>query len=151
MLNKKSSLLLLPLLVLVVGCTNVQQPAPKKVAPKVSPEHNQTKHAHVPAPPKKEIELKEVEDTNFSSEYMYPTTKKKKKKTNKKVEKAPSTTVGESTGEEIKPETTPKTNATDMSKAECISMIGQEKFDKYTQMYGGEAASIKKCKMLKSM
>ena len=30
-------------------------------------------------------------------------------------------------------------------------MIGQEKFDKYSNMLGGEAGAIKKCKMLKAL
>jgi len=37
-----------------------------------------------------------------------------------------------------------------MDKEECIAMITQEKFDKYTAMFGSEAASIKRCKMLKA-
>ena len=38
-----------------------------------------------------------------------------------------------------------------MTKTECISMIGADKFTKYTQMFGSESASIKRCKMLKAM
>jgi hypothetical protein len=38
-----------------------------------------------------------------------------------------------------------------MSKESCIEMIGQEKFDKYTRMLGGEAGAIKRCTMLKAM
>jgi hypothetical protein len=38
-----------------------------------------------------------------------------------------------------------------MTKAECISMIGADKFAKYTQMFGSEAASLKRCKILKAM
>jgi hypothetical protein len=38
-----------------------------------------------------------------------------------------------------------------MDKKECISMIGQEKFNKYTQMLGNEASAIRKCQMLKAM
>jgi viroplasmin and RNaseH domain-containing protein len=39
----------------------------------------------------------------------------------------------------------------DMSREECIGMIGQEKFDRYTEMFGNEAASLKRCTLLKSM
>jgi len=39
----------------------------------------------------------------------------------------------------------------EMSKAECVSMLGQEKFDKYAQMFNGDAGAIKKCKMLKAL
>jgi len=38
-----------------------------------------------------------------------------------------------------------------MTKEECVSMISQEKFDKYTSMFGNEEASIKRCAMLKAM
>jgi PBP1b-binding outer membrane lipoprotein LpoB len=114
---------------LMLGCTAqkapvVKAPPAKKVVKK------KPKRTYVaPKPKKKNIKLKEVEDTNFSSEYMYPETKKKKEKTIE-VAKAPSSS---------------------MTKAECISMIGQGKFDKYTQMLGGEAAAIKKCQMIKAM
>ncbi len=84
---------------------------------------------------KKNIKLKKVEDNNFNSDYMYPQTKKqpKKVKTATKLAQADTTT------------------SSVMTKTECISMIGQEKFDKYTQMFGSESASIKRCKMLKAM
>jgi hypothetical protein len=85
---------------------------------------------------KKNIKLKKVEDNNFSSGYMYPQTKAKPKpKPAVKLAQASATT----------------TNSSVMGKAECIAMIGQEKFDKYTQMFGSESASIKRCKMLKAM
>jgi hypothetical protein len=86
----------------------------------------------LPKPPKKNIKLKKVEDTNYSSGYMYPGEKKKKPI---KVAQA---------------ETTASTTAT-MTKTECITMIGADKFDKYTQIFGSEAASIKRCSMLKAM
>lgn len=89
--------------------------------------------------PKKNIELKKVEDNNFNSSYMYPETKSKPKKQTKPKEKAKTTP------------TQVATTSSTMDKAECVSMIGQAKFDKYTQMFGGEAASIKRCKMLKAM
>jgi len=87
----------------------------------------------LPPAPKKNIKLKKVEDNNYSSGYMYPHTTKKKPL---KIEQ--STTVITNTN-------------TLMDRAECITMIGQDKFDKYTQMFGSEAASLKRCKMLKAM
>jgi len=80
----------------------------------------------MPTKPKKNIKLKKVEDNNYSSGYMYPGEKKKS---------APKVAQTSST----------------MSKSECIGMIGADKFAKYTQMYGGEAASLKRCGMLKAM
>ncbi|SFZ97717.1 hypothetical protein MNB_SV-5-864 [hydrothermal vent metagenome] len=136
MINRKNTLILLILVGFMAGCTNIQQPQPKTI--KINHDQNKTKNNTIvaPKPPKKDIELQEVEDTNFSSEYMYPTTEKKPTKPSE-----------ETTTEEVET----KAEITDMTKTECISMIGQEKFDKYTQMYGGEDASIKKCKMLKSI
>ena len=99
----------------------VQQPLP---APKPKPV--------LPPKPKKEHELKVVEDTNYSPEYMYPETNKKKK-------------------EVKKPEPTPLVTNESMNKEECIAMISQEKFDKYTSMFGSEEASIKRCNMIKAM
>jgi len=85
---------------------------------------------------KKNIKLKKVEDNNFNSDYMYPQTRSTPKP--KKVTKL------------AQAETSTITSSV-MGKAECIAMIGQEKFDKYTQMFGSESASIKRCKMLKAM
>ena len=115
----------------MVGCVPQQQaPAPQaKVSKKT------TSYEHVPPPPKKDIELKEVEDENFSSDYMYPETKKKS------VQKTNTETAV----------TTDSTVSTVMTKEECISMIGQEKFDKYAQMLGGDAGALKKCSMLKAL
>jgi hypothetical protein len=85
---------------------------------------------------KKNIKLKKVEDNNFSSGYMYPQTKAKPTpKPAVKLAQASATT----------------STSSIMGKAECIAMIGQGKFDKYTQMFGSESASIKRCKMLKAM
>ena len=88
-----------------------------------------------PPPPKKNIKLKEVEDENFSSEYMYPETKKKS------IEKP----------EQPVTLNTETTSTATMTNTECISMIGQEKFDKYSTMFGGDAGALKKCKMLKAL
>jgi hypothetical protein len=43
---------------------------------------------------------------------------------------------------------TPST--TKMTQQECISLIGQERFDKYAQMFGGDSGAIKRCKMIKA-
>ena len=87
----------------------------------------------LPPPPKKKIKLKEVEDTNYTDNYMYPEdTKAAKKDPNEKQALAPVTNTG-------------------MTREECITMISQEKFDRYTAMFGSEAASIKRCAMLKAM
>jgi altronate dehydratase len=97
----------------------------------------------IPKAPKKVIKLKKVEDTNYSSNYMYPAAKKKQKSLKKVVKN----TVSKSTSNS----TVPATQSLGMTKAECISMIGADKFSKYTQMFGSESASIKRCKMLKAM
>ena len=86
-----------------------------------------------PDHPKKHIKLKSVEDDNYSAEYMYPTAAKEKTVKQALVEKKTSI------------------NSDTLEKTECITMIGQEKFDKYTKMFGNEAASLKRCKMLKAM
>jgi hypothetical protein len=82
----------------------------------------------IPKAPKKEIKLKKVEDSNYSSNYMYP------KEREKKVTVQPIPSVSSA-----------------MTKSECIAMIGEEKLTKYTQMFGSESASLKRCKMLKAM
>ena len=70
---------------------------------------------------------------------MYPETKEKKEN--------PVAVAKADTTESV----TPAASTSNMSRGECISMIGQEKFDKYTQMLGDEASAIKRCKMLKAM
>lgn len=92
----------------------------------------------IPQAPKKNIKLKKVQDDNYSADYMYPGTPKKDKKAAPKPTTAPVTTANPSTNN-------------GMNKTECIAMIGQDKFDKYTQMFGSESASIKRCNMLKAM
>lgn len=86
----------------------------------------------IPKPPKKHIKLKKVEDDNFSPDYMYPGAKKPKSAKPTKLENkdVPSVSV--------------------MNKDECISLIGQERFDKYAQMFGGDSGAIKRCKMIKA-
>ena len=90
----------------------------------------------LPKAPKKNIKLKKVEDSNYSSSYMYPGANKKPLP----IKKAESSS-----------NVTPTTTSGTMTKAECIAMIGEAKFTKYTTMFGSESASLKRCKMLKAM
>lgn len=89
------------------------------------------KRSALPQAPKKNIKLKKVEDNNYTSKYMYPGTPKKKPV---KVAQLAKPNVG-----------------TPMDKAQCINMIGADKFAKYTEMFGSESASIKRCSMLQAM
>lgn len=115
-------------LIFLAGCaTNGTQPVVKKEIPKVI----KKEQAVVPPKPKKEVELKEVEDTNFSDAYMYPKGSAKK-------------------AEVTKLAAAPAATSSTMNKAQCIAMISQEKFDKYSAMFGSEAASIKRCEMIKA-
>ena len=93
-----------------------------------------SKNTTLPPAPKKVIKLKKVEDNNYSSSYMYPKTKKVS---------TPKTQASTPSAQ--------KQTISSMTKEECISMIGADKFAKYTAMFGSEAASIKRCKILKSM
>ena len=120
---------------LMTGCVT-QQTAPVVKVEKPVKKVKAKKRYKAPKAPKKNIKLKEVEDENFSSEYMYP---KAKKQEVAKVKEPVAYT------EDINPA------ISSMSNGECIAMIGQEKFDKYSQMYGGSSAALKKCKMLKAM
>jgi len=138
----KTWIFTLSALLLMTGCTPYEpEPEPTKVVKKevkkAKKHKKHKKYAAVPPPPKKKIKLKEVEDKNFSSDYMYPETDKKSKK---KVEEKVSTV-----------ESTEASPASTMTNTECITMIGQEKFDKYTQMLGSEAGAVKKCAMLKAL
>jgi len=120
-------------LLLLSGCMGTQQPLYRPVA---QPPKPKPKPVTTPVKPTKVHELKEVQDDNFDPDYMYPETPKKRYKepeTTQPVERAPVAT----------PER--------MGKEECIGMIGQAKFDKYTQMLGSETAAIKRCVLLKSM
>ena len=135
MKNKILSITLLLSSLLVVGCVEQPQPKVVKVAEKPKPKPKKTYAG--PKAPKKNIKLKEVEDENFSSDYMYPETNKNSKK---KVEEKVSTVAIT----EVSP-------ATAMTKTECLTMIGPDKFDKYAQMLGSDAGAIKKCAMLKAL
>ena len=135
MLNPKTLIFIISASLFFTACS---QTAPQiQVQPAPVKENNTTKrYRAVPPPPKKKIELKEVQDDNYSPEYMYPDDKYKK---DKLTEKSANT-------QDIIEAQTPS-----MSREECIAMIGQEKFDKYTEMFGNEAASLKRCTLLKSM
>lgn len=88
-----------------------------------------------PAPESTHVD-KVIEDDNHQESYMYPEDGKSAKKDPVKKEI-------------VTEEETPVIS--EMSKEACISMIGQEKFDKYSEMFGNEEASIKRCSMMKAM
>ena len=118
-----------------VACSDTQ---PQIVTqPIKAEEHNSTmqKRYVAPPPPRKKIALEEVQDDNHSPEYMYPEDRYKK---DKLVEKSES-------------DLSLERETPHMSREACIAMIGQEKFDKYSAMFGNESASIKRCTLLKSM
>ncbi len=114
------------ILMLLGGCK--EQPAVKD---KENDKVHLVKQTYLPPPPKKKMKLKKIDDTNFDAAYMYPEDTKKKEKVETPTE-------------------TPIPSTDTMNKEECIAMISQEKFDKYAAMFGSEAASIKRCKMLKA-
>ena len=131
----KLTLTLITTLTLFVGC--VSKPhvriIEKKPQPAVQQEQYMVQQSKLPPAPKKHIKLKEIKDTNYSDKYMYPEdTAAAKKDPVTKIE-------------------TPSIASNSMSKEECIAMISQEKFDKYSAMFGSEDASIKRCTMLKAM
>jgi len=113
---------------LMVGCMT-QQPVYR---PLPKPKPATQKPVVKPDKPTKVHKLKEVQDNNFDPDYMYPETPKR-------------------TRTQTKTDTAPVNVAESMGKEECIAMIGQAKFDKYTQMLGSEDAAIKRCILLKSM
>jgi len=119
-------------LLLMVGCG-----ASKGIAPIIekAPQTVVKQQSKLPTPPKKTFKAKKVEDTNLSDQYMYPedgAAAVKDSKEQKSIVNASNTSSA-------------------MTKGECISMISQEKFDKYSAMFGSEAASLKRCTMLKAM
>jgi len=97
------------------------------------------RQSDIPKAPKNNYKPKKVEDTNYSSGYMYP--RQARKRTVKVVQPTPTSIVTAKKN----------THTATTGKAECIAMIGQAKFDKYSKMFGSETASLKRCKMLKSM
>ncbi len=121
----KYGIVTIAILMLLGGCDQPTVENKDKNTPHI------VKQTYLPPPPKKSIKLKEVDDTNFDTAYMYPRDTKKKEKS------------------EI-PEQMAIATADTMNKEECIAMITQEKFDKYAAIFGSEAASIKRCKMLKA-
>lgn len=124
----KYTVVTLPLIMLLLSACGSETPTPAPVKKEVT----QTVKKKAPPLPKKDIKLKEVEDTNYSSAYMYPEDSVKKDKV-------------------VKPTQIPLATNTGMNKEECIAMISQEKFDKYAAMFGSESASIKRCNMIKAM
>ena len=135
------------LLALLSGCASrknqtIQAPIVHKQA---KPDWNQLTR---PTTPKKHIKLKEVDDTNFDDKYMYPEDTVKKETAETSVAKTPTMETPITENSTIP---TPVTTTGAMTKEECVSMITQEKFDKYSQMFGNENASIKRCAMLKAM
>ncbi len=106
----------------------------KKPQPIAKPAPKPIQHKALPPAPKKNIKLKEVDDSNYSDNYMYPEDTAAAKKD--PVEET---------------QVTQTETAGAMTKESCISMISHEKFDIYTAMFVSEAASIKRCAMLKAM
>jgi len=130
----KYSILAITLLLILNGCDQPQ--VESKTNNDTNSKVNNTKpqimkQTYIPPPPAKKMKLKEVDDTNFNAAYMYP------EDSQKKVEKE-------------SPVQAPVVKEESMSKEECIAMITLEKFEKYAAMFGSEAASIKRCRMLKA-
>jgi len=158
----KTTIISLLLLALLSGCVSQNNKSVR--APIV---HKQTvqdvRQSALPRAPKKHIKLKEVDDNNFNDKYMYPEDRVKKE-TAEQPKVAKSTIVNPAIAQstlEMSTEKvptaeqpaipTPVSTTSAMTKAECVAMISQEKFDKYSQMFGNENASIKRCAMLKAM
>ena len=138
MSNHKFWIILVTASLFIIGCTDRTPTITKK--PVQTVEETNTTKIYVPQRIHKKIKLKEVQDDNYASAYMYPEDKVKKEKP------------VEAPTPPIKTETaTVAATGNVMNKEECIGMIGQEKFDKYTQMFGNETSSIKRCAMLKAM
>jgi hypothetical protein len=119
-------------LLLFTGCMS-QNPHPvKRQIISKNQDTNTTQVIQKSAPPPviDEKALKEVEDTNYNDDYMYPQAPVKKV---------------------VQPASAPLARGESMGREECIVMISQEKFDKYTAMFGSEDASIKRCNMIRSM
>ena len=133
---KHLTLTLTTTLLIFTACSNQEQV--RYINKKIIDE-KKTKVVDIPKPPKRYVKLQKIEDENFSSDYMYPDTKKStaKVKVQKNID-------SNKTSEMVNTSIT-------MTKEECISMIGQEKFDNYTQMYGDTNLALKKCKMLKEL
>jgi len=113
--------------------TNLSKsPMDTNTTQKVKASHKKVVKQTIKKAPKKDIKLKKVEDTNFSPDYMYPTTNKKTTK--------PKVTVKNKSNNESK----------SMTKDECISLIGQDRFNRYVDMLGTQSAALKRCELIKS-
>ena len=131
------------LLALLAGCASRDsKPVRKPII------HVKQAPTPLPPAPKKNLKLKEVDDNNFNDKYMYPEDSVKKETAETPVTK---TATIETPTVENPSVPTPVATTGAMTKGECIAMISQEKFDKYSQMFGNENASIKRCAMLKAM
>lgn len=130
----KLTLTLIITLGLFVGCGSRHSARIIEIKPQTQIQQKpyMVQQSKLPPAPKKHIKLKEIKDTNYSDTYMYP-------EDTAAAKKDPIIKVDTSVTSDI------------MSKEECIAMISQEKFDKYSAMFGSEAASIKRCTMLKAM
>lgn len=139
----KYSISFVPILLLIIGCA----PQNNRIAPKADQtlpasaiEKNTAKETiskKIPPRPKKTIQLKKVEDDNFSPEYMYPEDREKR-------------TESIASAQQETP-TPPEAPGPIITKEECIDIIGQEKFDKYTSLLGSEEASLKRCEIIKKV
>lgn len=133
----KQLLITIVALALMVGCGSRSGSSKiiveKKPQAEVKKTTHQVQQSQLPSAPKKNFKPKEVKDTNYTDNYMYPEDSAAAKK------------------DPIVPIKTPVVTSSAMTKQECIAMISQEKFDKYTAMFGSEASSIKRCTMLKAM
>lgn len=136
----KLTLTLIITLGFIIGCgtrgsssTRIVENKPQQAIQQKQPITHSVPQRKLPPAPKRTHKPKKVEDTNYSDAYMYPEDGVAAKK------------------DPIVKTETSETAVTVMSKEECISMIGQEKFDKYTTIFGSEAASLKRCTMLKAM
>jgi len=124
-------------LTLMIGCgsrsVTTKTIVENKPQSEIKRSAHQVKQSKLPPAPKKKFKPKEVKDTNYADNYMYPEDSAAAKK------------------DPTVPVKTPTVTSNAMTKQECVAMISQEKFDKYTAMFGNEASSIKRCAMLKAM
>ena len=69
-----------------------------------------------------------------------------------KAESSPQPQVAVAAPVTSQPTVTPTPNlASSMSRGECISMIGNAKFERYSKRFGGESGAIKRCAILKKL
>lgn len=132
----KTLFILCTTVLLMVGCvTSRGSVRIVEKSPTQQVHENTVTQNQVPPAPKKKFKAKDIHDTNHSDAYMYPedgAAAVKDNKEEKNIVNAPNI-------------------SNVMTKEECISMISQEKFDKYSTMFGSETASLKRCTMLKAM